>query len=390
MKNNENKSNMRINDALFLKLSGRFIKNNKNYIFFSHNDEEQYEISEPYYIPDPFIDSTFEYLFTHNNTKLLENMLNSLLFPDSPQLSDIQIIENDVDKDDEINNKGAFTSYLVCKAVLNDNKIIILSIELQLGLYGDLTKRLFKHNMALSYKNEFKTVWSLGIFINLSKNHAYSSNTKLNKIQDGEKKDIDFLNIIEIDLKDEINKIKNGNDVYINEKKIGNEGKEWLKLLGLREWCSTHLDKYIIPKNFKLSNNELFNEAIIKLSNIPKEIFMESIDTEKDIINYIKELEDARLEGKKEGKIITLIISAFNLFKENYEKKNIFTILGKEKFNKSDVLINLEQFEGMNDIKEKFIFFLKKMNFYQINYDNFIYEHFNVLKQINLEEFEKI
>ena len=321
MKNNENKSNMRINDALFLKLSGRFIKNNKNYIFFSHNDEEQYEISEPYYIPDPFIDSTFEYLFTHNNTKLLENMLNSLLFPDCPQLSDIQIIDNDVDKDDEINNKGAFTSHIVCKSVINDNKIIILSIELQIGLYGNLTKRLFKNSMALKYKNDFKTVWSLGIFINLGKNPKYSSNTKLNKIQNGEKKEFDYLNIIEIDLKDEINKIQNGKDVYINEKKIGHEGKEWLKLLGLRIWCSTHFDKYIIPKNFKLSNNEFFNEAIIKLSNIPKEILTESIDTEKDIINYIKELEDARLEGKKEGKIITLIISAFNLFKENYEKR---------------------------------------------------------------------
>ena len=351
------------NESIFLKLSGRYVKYSGKYLFFGYKgDEEQYETSEIYNVPDPSIDSTFKYLFTHKETKILENMLNSLLFPDSPKLSDLEIIDNEVTRPGKKHNKGTFRSDIVCKAVLDGNEIIIISIEMQIGMYGDFTERLFKYNIALSYKNDFKKVWSLGLFITLTKSRIHSSNTKLNKIQNGEKKELDYLKLIEIDLKDEINNIEKGKEVKVNGKEIGNNGKEWLKLLGLRTWCSTQLDKYILPKNFKLSNNATFNEALFKLLNIPKEIFIESIDIERDIMNYTKELEDNRLEGKEEGKIATLIISAFNLFKENCEK-SIFIILGKEKFKKSEILLNLNQFEGQDDIKKNFISFLKENNY---------------------------
>ena len=56
----------------------------------------QYKTQEIYRLIDPSIDSTFKFLFADNDTKILENMLNSILFPDSPQLSELQILINEV------------------------------------------------------------------------------------------------------------------------------------------------------------------------------------------------------------------------------------------------------------------------------------------------------
>ena len=59
---------------------------------------------------------------------------------------------------------------------------------------------------------------------------------------------------------------------YINNKKIGDIGKEQINLLCIRALGTLQDDKYILPKEHKLSNNKYFNAIIKQLENTPLNI----------------------------------------------------------------------------------------------------------------------
>ena len=162
----------------------------------------QYKTQEIYRLIDPSIDSTFKFLFADNDTKILENMLNSILFPDSPKLSELQILNNEVVRPNP-KYRGTIRADLVCIAKL-DQDHIISSIEMQIVIYGDFTKRLLNSNKGLNNNSDYEISWSLGLLINITKKEKYSSNVNLNKIQNGEKKEL---------------KINKGEDININNKK---------------------------------------------------------------------------------------------------------------------------------------------------------------------------
>ena len=233
------------NEAIFLKLAGSWSLIKPDYFFTGNKDNKQFICKEVIKIVDPSIDSTFKYLFADSNTKILQNMLNSILYPDEPKLSEIEIINNEVIRPNQKQNKGTIRSDIVCKAKLED-KTIIITIEMQIGIHGDFTKKLLKYNIGTSYKNNYQTTWTIGLFINIPEKPKYSNYTKFYKNHNGETKEMDYLNIIEIDLREEIKKINNDEEVKINGKVIGDYGKEWIKLLGLRTWCAFHIDRYQI------------------------------------------------------------------------------------------------------------------------------------------------
>ena len=89
--------------------------------------------------------------------------------------------------------------------------------------------------------------------------------------------------------------------------------------MGLRLWCPKRNGRYILPKDFILSNNSYFNKAIRILANIPIDIKNISLNLENDIQNYLTELKNAELRGKEEGRregmIEEKITSAFKLYK---------------------------------------------------------------------------
>lgn len=326
--------------SIFLKLSGRrvYIKEKNEYTFFSNNSDDPYLTSSLIKLVDPSIDSTFKYLFNNPNTEKLENMLNSILFPDFPKLSNIEIINTEIEKPGHKHNKGTIRADLACSAFLENDSVIILGIEIQIGIYGDFSKRLLNYNKGLSFKNDYKKTWTIGLFINMTKKPINSRSIKLVETQNGQKTELNDLKIIEIDLSEEIRKINNGEEIFIDGKKLGNYGKEWIKLLGLRTWCSQKLDRYILPNNFLLSTNNLFNEAIDVLSKVPDEIINSSLSLDNDIKNYLYELQKEKEEGIIEGKIETLIKSSFNLFRNKVEDNIIREILDDEKFKQEKVI----------------------------------------------------
>lgn len=385
---------------IFLKLSPKcdIFSDSKEYHFYSNQDNEIYKTKNIYRPYDPAIDSTFKYLF--QDVKMLEDMLNSLLFPESPQLSVEAILDKEIVRPNELYCKGTIRSDLVCKARLN-GETIIFGIEMQIGVDGDFSKRLFQYSVGLSNKYKYENSWMNAFFINTNKQPKYSKSIKLMENKNGEENELDFIKIIEIDLREEIKKINNDEDVFINGKKLDKKGKEWLKLLGLRTWCPREDEQFILPKGYILSSNSFLNQAIETLEDMPVFIGIDALNFERDKKKYDKKIEDmvkkgekrgkkkGLIEGRKEGleegmqkglqkgrqeglqkglqkgEIISNIKIAFKFFKDREKDEILLKILGDNYYHSNDVFDCLDK-EDENLVVD-FILFLNKNHIFIVD-----------------------
>ena len=368
---------------IFLKLSPKcsLFSDSKEYHFYSNQNNEIYKTKNIYRPYDPAIDSTFKYLF--QDVKMLEDMLNSLLFPECPQLSVEAILDKEIVRPNELYCKGTIRSDLVCKARLN-GETIIFGIEMQIGVDGDFSKRLFQYSVGLSNKYKYENSWMNAFFINTNKQPKYSKrkSIKLMENKNGEENELDFIKIIEIDLREEIKKINNDEDVFINGKKLDKKGKEWLKLLGLRTWCPREDDQFILPKGYILSNNDFLNQAIETLEDMPALLGIDALNFERDKKKYDKKIEDIFKKGEKRGKkkgliegwkegleegmqkglqkgeIISNIKIAFKFFKDREKEEILLKILGDNLHHSNDVFDCLDKED--ENLVDDFILFLNK------------------------------
>ena len=170
--------------------------------------------------------------------------------------------------------------------------------------------------------------------------------------------------------------LANNKPIKINEIEIGNDGKEFLKLFGLKSWAIKVGNRYAIPnyKEFKLSTNPTINKCFEILSSFDNEELTEMILDEQYYIDIVNEninygfnqgkeegKKEGREEGKKEGINLGLntglIIGAFSIFEVNsdlqitynYLRRNglimndesqIRSILNNEDKNKVEQFIN--------------------------------------------------
>ena len=385
---------------IFLKLSPKcnIFSDSKEYHFYSNQNNEIYKTKNIYRPYDPAIDSTFKYLF--QDVKMLEDMLNSLLFPECPQLSVEAILDKEIVRPNELYCKGTIRSDLVCKARLN-GETIIFGIEMQIGIDGDFSKRLFQYSVGLSNKYKYENSWMNAFFINTNKQPKYSKSIKLMENKNGEENELDFIKIIEIDLREEIKKINNDEDVFINGKKLDKKGKEWLKLLGLRTWCPREDEQFILPKGYILSSNSFLNQAIETLEDMPVFIGIDALNFERDKKKYDKKIEDmvkkgekrgkkkGLIEGRKEGleegmqkglqkgrqeglqkglqkgEIISNIKIAFKFFKDREKDEILLKILGDNYYHSNDVFDCLDK-EDENLVVD-FILFLNKNHIFIVD-----------------------
>lgn len=353
------------NNPIFLSLSSQraiFIPIDRNYLFFGNNDE-QYESKDLYKLVDPSIDATFKFLFADPDTELLSDALNSILFPDfpnNPQLTNIEIINNEIVKPAQKQNKGTIRADVACSASYNGERII-LGIEMQIGVSTDFTTRLLNYNVGLRYRNGYKTTWTLGLLVHVRKKEEdESSYTQLNKKINHETIKLDDLNMGELDLYTLIKKINNNEDIFINGKKLRERGKEWIKLLGLRTWATQKFDKYLIPKNYKLSDNPKLMKAIQRLSNIPIDVINNSLVEEKELQKYFEDLDKA----EKDGEIKGIIKSSFGLFASSCPTEITILPLLDKKFEKEEVYSSLAEYSEQNkDFVDKYVEFLGQNNY---------------------------
>ena len=358
---------------IFLRLCSKkvYYYLNETYSFFVNGNKKykkQCDCKEVYELSDPSIDATFKYLFT-SNKDLLADLLNSILFPERAELSHVNIINGEINKPGQKQNKGTIRADIGCSAKYKNEEIII-GIEMQLGDNEDnFTERLLNYNAGLRLRNDLKKTWTIGLLIKANKNvKDDSSKTKLNKAQNGKTYELDLLEIVAVDLYSLVEKINIGEEIEINKKKIGIRGKEWLKLLALRTWCPEEFGKFVLPKGYTLSNNEKLNKAIEILSTVPYDIINNSIEEERALKEYYNALEKSKkegiIEGEIKGEIKNALISSFELFIDKCDLKFVKKNLRNKKFKKEDVDLYLKEYSEKYPLELKqFVDLLKNDNY---------------------------
>ena len=190
---------------------------------------------------------------------------------------------------------------------------------MQLGKKTSLMKRMI--NYAQSLYNMYKTETILIAFMNQNyinddNNSQYSEQNIFNPIWE-KIKDIDNYEVIIVNLKNEISKHINNENIYIKKKELDSNGICWLKLLGIRQWGKTFNDFYCLPKNINFPSNELKSAFILLQKYDEKDLFT-FMRTEEEDNNLAKTYKE---EGKIEGKKEQILLSLIKLFKE---KNNMF------------------------------------------------------------------
>ena len=305
-------------NLLFLKLEGdySFEKRSGKYIFDLIYDRS-FKCKIVNYIADPTYDSTFKYLFGPEDGKThLIDFINSILFPNE---------EDEVIKLTYVNNEFPKLNTKICKGVvirtniaceietINKKKPFVMCIEMQIGKCGSLSKRLFNHGTSLRNDNFFKDCYSIGLYISIDEEYRGSNHINLiKKKKKGYK--LKYINIIDIDINNEIDKIMRDESVIINKKEIGEKGKEYIKLLGIRSWCKMDSSKYVLPKISLLSSNKIFLECLEILGSVGQ-----------NALSLMKVDEQSLFEEEKEQNDREHIILAFGLFLSKKDPLNFLT-----------------------------------------------------------------
>ena len=299
---------------LLLLKKGVLDRKTGNFYFFISNEEQFPFKKSIILLVDPTYDSTFQILFGIDGCEeRLKDLLNALLFPDKngPRIESVKFLSN------EKRNKNSLRSDISCEIDINGCKYVV-GIEMQRKDKGYLNKRLFNYGTTLRNNNQYKDYISLGFSCssNIITNHVW-----LEKTSKEGKTFLDYIKTIEINVDHELSNISDGNDIFINGKKINNEGKEFIKLFGLNKWAVKQGNRYAIPdyRIYNLSQSKSINECFGILSSINDEALTEIMLDEQyyqDIVNENRNygfnqgfeqgkeegFEQGREEGKKEGK----------------------------------------------------------------------------------------
>ena len=377
--------------SVFLELKNGFCDTRNKKYYYNLFNGEQISFKNPIFLVDPTYDSTFKILFGNIGCeKQLKDFLDAILYPgeNESKIDKIRYLTNEFHKFNEIRNNRSLRTDIACE-IERDGEIKVVAIEMQKGDRGSLNKRLFNYGTAIRNNNNYKNCISLGISCssNISSNYV-----KLEKTSNGIRSFLNYIQTIVINVDKELLNLANNKLIKINEIEIGNDGKEFLKLFGLKSWAIKVGNRYAIPnyKEFKLSTNPTINKCFEILSSFDNEELTEMIldeqyyiDIVNENINYgfnqgkeegkkegreegIKEgreegLKEGREEGKKEGINLGLntglIIGAFSIFEVNsdlqitynYLRRNglimndesqIRSILNNEDKNKVEQFIN--------------------------------------------------
>ena len=338
-------------------------EHNNTLKFTLRNKSEIY--SEYSSIVDPSLAQIFNKIF--EDDKILIHLLNSLLFPDDNENKIIKI-ERILNESTILSNniKGFFRFDVACKATYQNNdinNIEIIDLEMQLGNDTELEDRLFQYGSSLYSKYSFKTVVLALINNKPKKNKPFLSSWIKNVKSDEKGNNIINMNkfdIALINLYDVLQKISEGQPIFIRGKEIGSSGKKWLKLLSIRQW-SHKLSKlqYAIPI-FIINLPKEIEHAIHLLKNID-ELELASLENNEKCIDVCiqNEREEAIEEEKKKEKKkeINNLIKLYLSFDQTTFESIFNQINDKEiKYEESYVKEKVESKQNMKG----FISFLKK------------------------------
>ena len=355
---------------IFLLLKGTYEYSSKKKKFvFPLLDGDSITSKKLRHIVDPTYDSTFKLLFGMRGAEeRLKALLNAFLYPGiiQKEIQSLTYIQNAMHRLNEKNNNNSLITDIACQIMVDDQKYFI-AIEIQLSDRGTLSKRLFNYGTTLRYNNSFTNCLALGISVS---SKVESNYTKLQKKTYSHIEDLEYLKTILINVDIELKRMEAGENIQINQQNLEEDGKEFIKLFGIRNWGTKCDDNRFALPGWDISENSVINECINILSEITDtklsrmildEQYFEDIKTE----NYNAGMDEGMKKGMNEGINKGLIIAAFSIFLEEKEDERAFQILKSNNVQvKGDEEIKkILQGKKNSDVND-FIEYLNNYNFF--------------------------
>ena len=245
-----------------LELNGYYL-NGDNIFFYCKDKIIECNKDNLYKLIDPVYDQTFKSLFLFGNKcndifgqQRLISFLNSIISSKyGERIKCIEYLPNKLIKGNEKTKLGMRIVDIVVKATFESEKILYIDIEIQTSFYRKICKRWVEYACRLFSNVEHETL-VLVLQLGDEENDWYSIAPKKKEniaFHLEEKVDGKF-EIISIDLQHAIASINKNFALEFEGVNVSEEGRIWLKLLGLRFWIKPALNNYyILPYNLKAS-----------------------------------------------------------------------------------------------------------------------------------------
>ena len=347
-----------------LELNGDYYIGFNNDITFSLNNKKifQCKANNVYKLVDPVLDRIFKSIFTYGKTsnkisgqQRLISFLNSVLYSKyKEKIIAIEYLPNDLVKPNQKSNVGMRIADLVLKASFEKGRTVFIDLEIQTSFYQKIFKRWVEYASRLfsNVENE-SLIFVLQVDDKENKNNKSFSiyPTKKDENPFIEEKIEDTFEIFSINVKNAISLIKQNKQIKLGDIEISEEGKNWLKIIGLRYWIKPFDDFYILPD--KLNVSPEIQSVINLLSVYTPEKLGDIMEMEyKDQTLF----EDGYYTCEEEMKEKYTLEFWMDLFKEGMIDKLLIKLNKLNNVNEKHVR---DLFKGDPDL-EKFIKFLSE------------------------------
>ena len=280
-----------------LNLSGDYI-NKQNKHEFSLINSAFISTDEIYKIIDPANDQAFKILFNGSNKinhvtglERAKSLIESLLykFKGNILIKNIEYCPNEIPEVSGKNRKKlkVLDCPLLCK--MNDDSDYIIDLEMQTYDYNGLDLNALGYGTALRNAYNLPVIIIVLLLKNSDENNSfeikpfkrYSNETEFKPIDD-------YVYVFCIDLYYILDCINNNSIPNLGQLEISTTGKEWIKLLTIRDWMKKlnrgENRRYPLPRN--LNNSKEIISAIMVLDSDNNQSLIKKLlkESEKDII----------------------------------------------------------------------------------------------------------
>lgn len=304
----------KINKVNIVDLSGNVSQKNEHFSFGLISSNKNYKTENVYKIIEPSNDQAFKILFNGINKinkvtgfERAKSLIMSLIgkFPNNKEIKCISYLPNELPEVSGKNRRKlkVLDCPLICE--MNDNSKYIIDLEMQNYYYEGIDLN------SLTYATSLRNAYNLPVIIILllikgygRYNDSFEIIPQKKKLNESAYKEIDdYVYVICFDLCYILDCINEAKEPELNGFKLTSEGKEWIKLLTIKDWLRKYSsnERYALPKN--LSNSKEIISAIMILN---------SLDNSYLVKNIIKEEENQIIKNNiQDGYSIEIWINAF-------------------------------------------------------------------------------
>ena len=283
-----------------LNLQGTYKIINNKYYFDLINSDSRQKSDEIYEIADPSNDQAFKILFngTYTIKKISEfdraiSLIKSLLFkfPNNKEIKTLSYWPNEIPEVSGHNRKKLKVVDCPFLCEMNDGSKYIINLEMQNYNYNGLDLNALTYGTSLRNASGLPVIIIVLLIAEADIYNSFEIIPFKKLLNSSEFKQIDdYVYVICFDLCYIVQCMDSNIEPELNGFKISREGKEWIKLLTIKEWMRKisiqgKIKRYPLPKNLK--NSKEIISAINILNSKDNSHLMSIVLKEKtnDIIN---------------------------------------------------------------------------------------------------------